>query len=81
MFSNLIAIFEVPVVPKKPVPEEKKPIPVPKKKEAPPAKGINPSHDARIGDSICLLAFLPATATCVLPCALFMWALVLAIRT
>lgn len=36
---TLSDIFEVPEVPKKPVPEEKVPVPAPKKVEAPPAKG------------------------------------------
>lgn len=42
--SEILNIFKVPEIPKKPVPEEKKPVPVPKKKEAPPAKGITTVH-------------------------------------
>uniref|UniRef100_A0A286XBA6 Immunoglobulin I-set domain-containing protein n=1 Tax=Cavia porcellus TaxID=10141 RepID=A0A286XBA6_CAVPO len=40
-YSNCFynAIFKVPEVPKKPVPEEKKPVPVPKKEPAAPPKG------------------------------------------
>lgn len=65
MFANLIAIFKVPEVPKKPAPEQKKPVPVPKKKEVPPAKGIHHSHDMHI-DFICLqmVTSLLATTMC-----------------
>lgn len=38
-FSN--HFFQVPEVPKKPVPEKKVPVPAPKKAEAPPAKGTS----------------------------------------
>lgn len=69
MFSNLIAIFKVPEVPKKAVPEEKKPVPVPKKKEVPPAKGIHHSHNMHIEDFICLQMAPSRLATPISVCA------------